>query len=61
MKLTNNGVILYGDEAIAYAMKHDLYVNKYADPTEEARDYVQHDEAMEIAAVDPGLIWIEAH
>ena len=49
---------LTGIEAIDYARKNDLTLNKYADPTEEARTDMSVDEAEEVATEDPSLIWI---
>lgn len=49
---------LTGHEAIDYAEEHGLTLHKHTDPTEEARD-VTPDEAREIAAEDPSLIWVD--
>ena len=51
---------LTGFTAIEFAAANGLTVAKYADPTEGARDGLTVSEAREIAAEDPGLIWIEA-
>lgn len=48
---------LTGQEAIDAAEANGLRLHKYADPTDEARE-VTIDEAREIAAVDPSLIWV---
>jgi hypothetical protein len=50
---------LTGIEAIDYARENDLTLNKYADPTEEARTGLSIEEAEEVATEDPSLIWIE--
>jgi hypothetical protein len=49
---------LTGREAIAYAREHGLGVQKYADPTEGARE-VTPEEAGQIAREDPSLLWVE--
>jgi hypothetical protein len=48
-----------GYEAIDYAQEHALTLNKYTDPTEEARTGLGIAEATEIAAEDPSLIYVE--
>ena len=50
---------LTGTEAIDYARKNDLTLNKYADPTEDARSGLTPEEAEDVAAEDPSLIWLE--
>lgn len=50
---------LYGYEAIAYAEEHEVPLNKYADPVEDARECLTIEEAREVAAEDPGLIYID--
>jgi len=45
--------------AIEFAEANDLLLNKYADPTEEARTGLTPDEARAVAREDAGLIWIE--
>jgi len=48
-----------GHDAIAYAAARNLpLLHKYADPTEGARD-VTLDEAREIIAEDPALIYLD--
>lgn len=47
-----------GRAAIAYAEANNL-LNKYTDPTEEARDDLTIEEAREVAGEDPSLIWID--
>lgn len=47
-----------GLEAIEYAELHGVTLHKHADPTEEARGGLTPDEAREIAAEDPSLIWL---
>lgn len=49
-----------GQDAIEYAREHGLTLNKYADPTEDARQGLTADEAEEIAREDPSLIYIAA-
>lgn len=49
---------LTGTEAIKYAEKHGLALNKYTDPTEEAREGLTVEEAQAVAKEDPSLIWI---
>lgn len=51
---------LTGIEAIEYAEANALTLSKYTDPTEEARTGLTVEEALEIAAEDPILIWIDA-
>ena len=48
-----------GIEAIEYARVNDLTLNKYADPTEDARSGLTPEEAEDVAAEDPSLIWLE--
>ena len=55
-----NTTKLTGSKAIEYAEAHGLTLNKYTDPTEEAREGLSVDEARQIAREDPSLIWIEA-
>lgn len=50
---------LTAHDAIEYAAAHDLTLNKYADPTEGAREGLTVDEAREIAAEDPSLIYVD--
>ena len=52
--------IFTGIEAIEYAENNGLGLNKYGDPLEGARNDLTPDEAREVAAEDPSLIWIEA-
>ena len=49
---------LHGREAILYAERHGLALNKYADPTEGAREGLTVGEANDVASEDPDLIWI---
>lgn len=51
--------ILTGHDAIEYAEKFGFALSKHADPTEGARDGLTIDEAREIAAEDPGLVYID--
>lgn len=57
--MTENTITLTGHEAIEYAEKHNLTLNKYADPTEEAREGLDVEEARKVAAEDPSLVYIE--
>jgi hypothetical protein len=50
---------LTGYDAVEYAEDHDMPLNKYADPTEDARDDLTPDEARAVAKEDPSLVWIE--
>jgi len=50
---------LTGLAAIEHAAHHGLPLNKYADPTEDAREGLMVDEAKEIAREDASLIWID--
>lgn len=54
-------VILKGDEAIHYAVVHDMTLNKYATESEDAREGLSVEEANRIADENPGLIWVETH
>ena len=51
---------LVGHAAIEYAEQHEphLLLNKFADPTEDARKGLTVNEAREIARDDDGLIWV---
>jgi hypothetical protein len=49
---------LPGYTAIRYARVHRLTLRKYADLTEGARDGLTPDEAEQVAAEDPGLIYV---
>lgn len=51
---------LIGNQAIEAAVAHGLRLNKYEDPTEDAREGLSVAEAREVAAQDPSLIWVEA-
>lgn len=50
---------LSGYEAIEYAERCGLKLNKYNDPTEPAREGLTVEEAEQVADEDPGLIWID--
>lgn len=50
---------LEGREAIEYAREHGLALRKYADPVEDARDSLTVDEAEEVAAEDPSLVYLD--
>ena len=51
---------LTGHEAIKFAKLTGQALNKYTDPTEEAREGLTVAEAEQVAMEDPGLIWIDA-
>lgn len=51
--------VLRGVDAIDYAERTGATLCKYADPTEDAREGLSVEEAREIAASDPSLIWVE--
>lgn len=57
--MTNTNRIA-GWSAIELAKKHGLMLSKYADPTEGAREGLTVVEAQEIAAEDPGLVYVDA-
>jgi hypothetical protein len=48
-----------GHDAIEYAEQRGLPLSKYTDPTEGARDGLTVGEALEVAAEDPSLIYVE--
>jgi hypothetical protein len=48
-----------GWAAIEYAEQHDLRLNKYTDPIEDARADLTTEEAREIASEDPSLIYAD--
>jgi hypothetical protein len=50
---------LTGFEAIEFAEKESLTLNKRADSIDDAHDGLSIAEAEAIAAEDPSLIWIE--
>lgn len=49
---------LTGRDAISYAEANGLTLSKHADPTEGTRAGLTVEEAEEVAAEDPSLIWI---
>lgn len=49
-----------GREAIELARATGRTLNKYTDPTEEAREGLSVEEAEQIAKEDPSLIWLDA-
>lgn len=53
-------VRLTGREAIDYARRRGATLSTYADPTADARDDVTPEEADEIAAEDPALVYVDA-
>ena len=48
-----------GYDAIDYAEEHGLSLSKHADPTEDAREGLTPEEAREVAAEDPSLIYVQ--
>jgi len=52
---------IHGQAAIDFAKKNEIYLCKYSDPVEDAREDLTVDEAEEVIKVDPSLIWIEVH
>lgn len=48
---------VWGYDAIEYAETYGVPLNKYADPTEGAKEAISFEEAEEIASEDPSLIW----
>lgn len=54
----NNTITLTGLDAIAHAEAHGLRLSKYADPIEDAREGLTVEEAREVAAEDPSLIYV---
>ena len=55
MKVTH----LHGEEAIAYAREHGLWLSRYKDSTGPSREGLSPDEAQEIASRDPTLIYLD--
>jgi hypothetical protein len=51
---------LTGTIAIEFAEANDLLLNKYTDPTEEAREGLTPEEARAVAREDARLIWLDA-
>lgn len=50
--------IAIGHEAIELATKdRSIRLNKYADPTEDARENISIEDAREVAKEDPSLIY----
>lgn len=56
---TESQLRLTGMQAIEAAEAMGLKLNKYADPTEDAREGLTVDEAREIARVDASLIYVD--
>lgn len=50
---------LTGHDAIEFAEVNGLTLNKYSDPIEDAREGLSVEEAEEVAAEDPSLIYVE--
>jgi len=50
---------LKGHEAIEFAATAGCTLNKYNDPTEDAREGLSVEEAEDVAAEDPNLIYID--
>lgn len=51
---------IIGHDAIRYAEARGVTLNKYTDPIEEARAGLSVEEARQIAAEDPSLIYVDA-
>lgn len=60
MEANNTPNIITGHDAIAYAEINGMTLNKYEDPTEDARTGLTVDEAKQVAFYDRNLIWIDA-
>ena len=45
-------------EAIAHAVEHDYLLGRYADPIDNGAEDIDADEAEEVAAEDPSLIYV---
>lgn len=56
-----SNVILRGDEAIHYAAVHGMTLNEGAEGSAGAQSGLSVEQASEVARVNPGLIWVEAH
>lgn len=54
----DNETPLTGHDAIDHAEANGLTLSKYADPTEGAREGLSIEDAREVAAEDPNLIWV---
>ena len=52
---------LTGHDAIRYAEIHGVALHKYTDPIEKAREELSIEEARQVAAEDPSLIWVDAN
>lgn len=50
---------LIGHDAMFYAEKHGLRVNKYEDPYDVAIMGMDPEYALEILTEDPSLLWID--
>jgi hypothetical protein len=50
--------MISGYKAIEYAEAHGLTLNKYADPTEDAREGLTPAEARRVASEDPSLVYV---
>lgn len=48
-----------GHEAIQYAQRYGLTLNKYADPVEGPREGLSVEEARDVAREDPSLIYVD--
>jgi hypothetical protein len=56
--LMTNTTTLTGHDAIEYAAAHGLTLSKHADPTEPALDGMTVEEARDVAAQDPSLVYL---
>ena len=57
MNATSN--ILRGHDAIDYVEANGGQLNSYNSPVDDARSDISVDEAREIAAEDPSLVWCD--
>ena len=48
----------YLSEAIAHAVEHGYLLGRYADPIDNGAEDIDADEAEEVAAQDPSLIYV---
>ena len=45
-------------EAIAHAVEHGHLLGRYADPIDDGAEDIDSDEAEEVAAEDPSLVYV---
>lgn len=56
---TNKSVTLHGMDAIAYADRHGLRIDKATDPIESWREGLTVEQACAVAREDAGLVYVE--